>query len=67
MFLRGVHVPCDWYYEDGAVSYELSDRIEDYFMLKNIYAQASQHVKAALYEKLERGFVCSGRSECDAA
>jgi hypothetical protein len=47
--------------------YELYDVSKDYFMQRNIYPQASEDVKAALHTKLERGFSCSGRRECDAA
>lgn len=60
--------PRGWHFEDGAVNfYELYDVSKDYFMLSNIYEKASEDVKAALHVKLERGFSCSGRSECDAA
>jgi hypothetical protein len=60
--------PRGWYFKDGAVNfYELYDVSKDYFMQRNIYPQASEDVKAALHTKLERGFSCSGRRECDAA
>ena len=60
--------PRGWYFEDDAVNYyELYYVSDDYYMLSNVYTQATEDTKAALHEKLEKAFSCSGRSECDAA
>lgn len=60
--------PAGWHFEPAAVNYhELYHIREDYFMLENLYTAATDEVKTALHEKLQRGFNCQGRAECDAA
>eukprot|EP01046_Picozoa_sp_COSAG06_P007569 COSAG06_NODE_371_length_16707_cov_57.805576_13_plen_47_part_00 len=37
----------------------------DYYMLKNIYAEASEELKGLLHDRLQQALACKGSAQCE--
>ena len=55
-----------YYFAPTSINFrELYNVTADYYMLKNIYAEASEELKGLLHDRLQQALACKGSAQCE--